>query len=221
MKIAVLDDENIYSDKIAEIIHMHYPYDIINTYKSAEDLIHSDKAYDLLLVDIEMPEMDGITFVKSYASLFQDILFITSHDRYIFDAFLPNVRGYVVKDQMKDTLIPRIQQIKNQRDNIINFHTDLGIFPISADHIQYFYTEDTFVYVITLTKKYSLTCRSLKQLPINYQDYFLVSRNCLVRTSNILELLKSTASIRMKNKDIIKVSRRNWKALVEAFTRGG
>ena len=221
MKIAVLDDERIYIEKISTLIHEYFPYDSIDTYTSAADLIHRGKAYDLLVLDIEMPETDGITFVKNYASLFQDILFITSYDKYIFDSFLPNVRGYIVKDRMEDVLIPKICQIKNQRATIIQFHTDLGILPISSDHIQYFYTEDTFVYLVTFTKKYSLTYKSMKQLPIDYTHFFYASRSHLVQITNISELQKTTTSIKMKNKDVIKVSRRNWKSLTEAFARSG
>ena len=97
MKIAVLDDEKIYRDKISEIIYKNDPFAAVDTFASTAELLHSNTAYELLLLDIEMPETDGITFVKNYASLFQDILFITSYDKYIFDSFLPNVRGYIVK----------------------------------------------------------------------------------------------------------------------------
>lgn len=221
MKIAVLDDEKIYRDKISEIIYKNDPFAAVDTFASTAELLHSNTAYELLLLDIEMPETDGITFVKNYASLFQDILFITSYDKYIFDSFLPNVRGYIVKDRMEDVLIPKICQIKNQRATIIQFHTDLGILPISSDHIQYFYTEDTFVYLVTFTKKYSLTYKSMKQLPIDYTHFFYASRSHLVQITNISELQKTTASIKMKNKDVIKVSRRNWKSLTEAFARSG
>lgn len=221
MKIAVLDDEKIYRDKISEIIYKNDPFAAVDTFASTAELLHSNTAYELLLLDIEMPETDGITFVKNYASLFQDILFITSYDKYIFDSFLPNVRGYIVKDRMEDVLIPKICQIKNQRATIIQFHTDLGILPISSDHIQYFYTEDTFVYLVTFTKKYSLTYKSMKQLPIDYTHFFYASRSHLVQITNILELQKTTTSIKMKNKDVIKVSRRNWKSLTEAFARSG
>lgn len=221
MRIAVLDDEKTYSDQVRSIIHSYYPFDIIDTFNNADDLINKDLVYDLLVLDIEMPEMDGITFVKNYASLFPDILFITSHDSYVFDAFLPNVRGYIIKDQMNEAFIPKLQQIKEQKENMIAFNADLGILPVLTEHIQYFYTEDTFVYLITLTSKYSLTYKSLKQLPINYDDYIYVSRSCLVRTKSILKIKKTTKSIEMMNKDSIQVSRRNWKALIEAYTRGG
>ena len=221
MKIAVLDDEKIYRDKISEIIYKNDPFAAVDTFASTAELLHINTAYELLLLDIEMPETDGITFVKNYASLFQDILFITSYDKYIFDSFLPNVRGYIVKDRMEDVLIPKICQIKNQRATIIQFHTDLGILPISSDHIQYFYTEDTFVYLVTFTKKYSLTYKSMKQLPIDYTHFFYASRSHLVQITNISELQKTTTSIKMKNKDVIKVSRRNWKSLTEAFARSG
>ncbi len=221
MKIAVLDDEKIYRDKISEIIYKNDPFAAVDTFARAAELLHSNTAYELLLLDIEMPETDGITFVKNYASLFQDILFITSYDKYIFDSFLPNVRGYIVKDRMEDVLIPKICQIKNQRATIIQFHTDLGILPISSDHIQYFYTEDTFVYLVTFTKKYSLTYKSMKQLPIDYTHFFYASRSHLVQITNISELQKISTSIKMKNKDVIKVSRRNWKSLTEAFARSG
>ncbi len=219
MKIAVLDDESIYIEKISTLIHEYFPYDSIDTYTSAADLIHRGKAYDLLVLDIEMPETDGITFAKNYAPLFNSILFVTSFDRYVFDSFLPNVKGFVVKDQINERLIPEIQKIKSERENNILFNTEVGVVTVPCSYIQYFYTEDTFVYLVTLTKKYSLTNKSLKQLPINYNDYFFVSRSHLIKITNVLNLLKHTGSVEMKNRDIIKVSRRNWKYLIDAFMR--
>lgn len=219
MKIAVLDDESIYIEKISTLIHEYFPYDSIDTYTSAADLIRRGKAYDLLVLDIEMPETDGITFAKNYAPLFNSILFVTSFDRYVFDSFLPNVKGFVVKDQINERLIPEIQKIKSERENSILFNTEVGVVTVPCSYIQYFYTEDTFVYLVTLTKKYSLTVKSLKQLPINYNDYFFVSRSHLIKITNVLNLLKHTGSVEMKNRDIIKVSRRNWKYLIDAFMR--
>lgn len=219
MKIAVLDDESIYIEKISTLIHEYFPYDSIEPYTSAADLIRRGKAYDLLVLDIEMPETDGITFAKNYAPLFDNILFVTSFDKYVFDSFLYNVKGFVVKDQINERLIPEIQKIKNERENTVKFNTEVGVVTVPCSYIQYFYTEDTFVYLVTLTKKYSLTNKSLKQLPINYNDYFFVSRSHLIKTANVLNLLKHIGSIEMRNKDIIKVSRRNWKALIDAFMK--
>ena len=116
-------------------------------------------------------------------------------------------------------MIPEIQKIKSERENNILFNTEVGVVTVPCSYIQYFYTEDTFVYLVTLTKKYSLTNKSLKQLPINYNDYFFVSRSHLIKTANVLNLLKHIGSIEMRNKDIIKVSRRNWKGLINTFMK--
>lgn len=219
MKIAVLDDEKIYCDKISEFIHMYFPYDSIDTYTRISDFIDTEKTYDLLLLDIEMPEMNGITFVKTYGSLYPDILFITSYDRYVFDSFLPNVKGYVVKDQMNEMLIPRIQQIKDQRNSMIIFHTKSGDISVLSNHIQYFYTENTFIYLVTLTNQYALTYKTMKQLPIHYCDYFYINRSHLVRIKSILSFVKTTSSIKMLNKDVLKVSRRNRKELIQVIMK--
>lgn len=149
MKIAALDDEKIYRERIIGICKCYFPGDMIETFDHAAALIHKGKVYDLLLLDIEMPETDGITFVKNYGNLFRDILFITSYDKYVFQSFLPNVRGYVLKKQMDKVLIDEIRKIKKQRKDVMLFHTDFGEIEISKEHIQYFYTEDTFVYLVT------------------------------------------------------------------------
>ena len=61
----------------------------IYTYYSGQDITRSDLKYDIVFMDVEMPEMNGIEACHMLAEANPHTLFvmITSHDQYIDDAF--------------------------------------------------------------------------------------------------------------------------------------
>ncbi len=220
MRVAILDDEAVYAEKMKELLKSHFPDMLIDIYQRGGYLINTKQAYDLLLLDIEMPDSNGITFAKQYSSLFDHIIFITSHDECVFDAFLPNVRGFVVKDQTEEKLIATIHRVIEEAKKTLSFSTDIGNITIREDQIQYFYTEDTFIYLITMKQRYSLTYKSLKQLSLNADKFMYINRHHVINLTNVCNIQKAKNSVRMMNGDVIKVSRRKWKALITAYTKG-
>src|ERR1700751_4168311 len=61
----------------------------------ALEVIKKEKP-DLLLLDVEMPEMSGIDFIKTFRDIPQVIL-ITSKRDYAAEAFDFNVTDYIIK----------------------------------------------------------------------------------------------------------------------------
>ena len=65
----------------------------------------SDNSVDLLLLDIDMPDMDGLTFAKRIREFDKTvpIIFITAFSQYALDAYDVHPAGYILKpfDQAK------------------------------------------------------------------------------------------------------------------------
>ena len=66
MKIAILDDEIYYCNKIEKLIHENKLLETctIDKYTKPIDFINRTKHYDILFLDIDMPEIDGIALSK-------------------------------------------------------------------------------------------------------------------------------------------------------------
>ena len=99
MQIAVCDDEKEIRDMFAEKIGMLYPEADLSLYRSGEELLLSDKAPDILLLDIQMPGKNGMETAKELRRKNKKaiIIFVTALDDYVFQAFDVGAFHYLVK----------------------------------------------------------------------------------------------------------------------------
>lgn len=66
---------------------------------------------DLLILDIEMPELSGIQLVKSMKEV-PAVIFVTSHTGYAVDAFDVEAIDYIIKPVATERLIRAIDKVK-------------------------------------------------------------------------------------------------------------
>ena len=71
---------------------------------------------DLLLLDIEMPGLDSITFLKSLKEV-PSVIFITAHRKFAVEAFEVNAVDYLLKPVSFDRFLKALNKLKPQ--NII------------------------------------------------------------------------------------------------------
>jgi DNA-binding NarL/FixJ family response regulator len=83
---------------------------------------------DLLLLDLSMPKLNGISVVKDVRKLFPDmkILALTIHesDQYVLEAFKAGVNGYCIKDASRDELLVAIESVMQGKTYISPGITD-------------------------------------------------------------------------------------------------
>lgn len=105
-KIAICDDNsvdvNYISGLVKEWARMRQKQTVINTFPSAEAfLFHytEQKDYDILLLDVEMGEMDGVSMAKNIRRDNQSvqIVFITGYSDYIAEGYEVAALHYLVK----------------------------------------------------------------------------------------------------------------------------
>jgi len=70
---------------------------------------------DVILMDIQMPELDGVAATKTILAEFPRakviILTMYRQDRYVFEAIKVGARGYLLKDADADDLIEAIRRV--------------------------------------------------------------------------------------------------------------
>lgn len=77
-----------------------------NSESLCADICEDGRVFDLILLDIEMPGLDGMALVERIAPLLPQVrvIFITSHREYAIDAFALNIFRYVPKDELEKRL---------------------------------------------------------------------------------------------------------------------
>lgn len=108
MVIGICDDENVIRDKIEKICineTKKYCEDVvIQKYSDGREVLEKD--FDILILDIEMEDVDGIAVKNYFQKRKKDtiIIFVTSYNEMMSQAFGVNVMGFVTKSYLDNQL---------------------------------------------------------------------------------------------------------------------
>lgn len=118
ISIAIVDDQQMYKDKIAMVLKTNFDNIKIFTYDSVYNIT---QPVDLLLLDVFMPDIDGIDFSKQNRDI--RVIFVTNNDTRIKEAFGSNVYGYVSKDNLEKELIVKVTEVIDilKKDTYVQF----------------------------------------------------------------------------------------------------
>lgn len=107
MRIAVCDDEEFYRDELSKMITVYGNETgqklILDTWESGIALLDAvkggDKDYDIIFLDIEMPELSGMEAGEELRRMGKNmaLCFVTSFNEYALNAYQIDAIGYVVK----------------------------------------------------------------------------------------------------------------------------
>jgi two-component system response regulator AlgR len=168
---------------------------------------------DVVLLDIQMPEMDGLTCAQYLRQLEPSpaIVFCTAYDQHALDAFKSHAEGYLLKPIMQQELQQVLDQLtkltqaqvshleqKEDMDNQEQRHqiaakTYRGVELVPVENIYYFLADQKYV---TVRHKNGsvLIDETLKDLELEFGHQFIrIHRNALVSVHYLegLELINS------------------------------
>ncbi len=119
----------------------------IRTYHDGQDLADDYRAaFDILLLDIQMPGLDGMKTAAQIRELDENviIIFITSTSQYAVQGYLVDALGYVLKpvsylafSQLMQKALRKLASGKSHSDDLVA-NTSAGAVRIGLDRILYF-----------------------------------------------------------------------------------
>lgn len=123
LNVAVCDDEtnaiDIISASVKKIFASRGIETATDVFKNAAELWQTlqNQAYNLVLLDINMPGMDGIELGKKIATLkgSPDIVFVSSNSDRVFDTFAVNPFGFVRKSNFVGDLASVVDRYAAQK----------------------------------------------------------------------------------------------------------
>jgi len=117
MRVLIVDDEPL---AIANLEHMLATIEGVSVVCSAKNGLAALHAYearkpDLLLVDVDMPGMDGLSLVRELKQHgAPQIIFVTAFDRFASKAFDVDATDYVLKPVDRDRLADAIERARQR-----------------------------------------------------------------------------------------------------------
>lgn len=200
----ILDDEPLARDVLLQYSRQ---CDCLNIIGSAENAIEAAeiikaKQIDLILLDINMPEVSGIDFLQSLkpAPL---IIFVTAHPQYAVAGFELQVVDFLLKplryerflqaiNKAKDTFLFKSKSEREQldeSDNYILIKADSELHRLHLDDIEYIEALADYVRIHTLDKRL-VTLQTMKKMEekLPKEKFIRVHRSYIVGLNKIKSL---------------------------------
>ncbi len=119
MRIAIVDDKQPNRVSLQEKLNFLKDIEVVFLAANGEDFLNRIKAekqsLDVVLMDIDMPIMNGIEAVNIAASLYPETKFLMltvfDDDDKIFEAIKAGAIGYLLKDENVDKIVDALWQI--------------------------------------------------------------------------------------------------------------
>ena len=116
-RVIIAEDHQLFRDGLKAMLLGREDLEVVG---EAEDGLAAiamvkKKKPDLLLLDLSMPRLSGVSVVKEVKRLFPEIivLALTIHesDQYVLEAFESGVNGYCIKDASREELLVAINSV--------------------------------------------------------------------------------------------------------------
>lgn len=121
--IAIVDDKRLLRNSLSEQLQYNQPIEVLFTAENGIDFLKQMEERPknshplVVLMDIEMPEMDGLETVLISKEIYPDIQFLMltafSEDEKIFEAVKAGASGYLLKDEKISKIVSSIFELLN------------------------------------------------------------------------------------------------------------
>lgn len=207
MKLLIADDELPARERLARLVEkLEIPgIELLAAVTNGREAVDycQQNPVDVVLMDIRMPEMDGLqaAAILSEESIPPAVIFTTAYDQYALDAFEASGAGYLLKPIKQQALNDALQKLwqlnraqlsqtqlnqtqLNQTQFILGSYRGAKVRE-AVDKVIYFQAEQKYVVAHTADKTILMDV-PLKALEAEYVDKFVrVHRNALVAREKI------------------------------------
>jgi len=240
IKTILLDDEPDAIKLLQLQIDKNCPnVEIIGTFTNPKLAIQSIKKTppDLLLIDVEMPNLNGFDVLEKLMPIDFSIIFVTAFNQYAIRAFKYNAIDYLVKpidiSELQNAIEKASQRtrISEMELKLLKQHrlektidkiavsTQNGIHFIDLKDIIMAESKNNYS-VLTLSNKSSFTIsKTLKELQeILEESHFLrIHRQYIINLNELLHFNKTDCLLTLKNNINVPVARNKKDTLIEMY----
>lgn len=117
IKILIADDQELIRESLKIILSTNNEFEVIDTVGSGKEVVESIRRHipDIILMDVRMPDMDGVQCTKFVKEVYPEIKVIVlttfDDDEYIFSALKYGASGYLLKGVSLDELTSAIKTV--------------------------------------------------------------------------------------------------------------
>lgn len=235
----IVDDEKNAREALQKMILRYFPEDLevlalASSVKEAVDRIKETKP-DVVFLDIEMPEENGLHLFKYFDSLSFDVVFTTAYQQYAINAIKYAALDYILKPVTQADLAATIKRLYNkdkisrktfaQIEALINnlnvdsetftkvaFPTKDGFELERIRNILYCEADGNYCKIFTITKNYIYVSKPLKHVSemLPEESFSRIHKKYLINLNYLKSFSRTDGGfVTMDTGDILPVSTRN------------
>jgi two-component system NarL family response regulator len=117
IKILISDDHPVVREGLSAMLSREKDMIVLGEAKNGREAVQlaAELSPDIVLMDLRMPEMDGVEAIRQIKSLYPDIqlIILTTYDddEYIFKGIEAGARAYLLKDAPREKLFQAIRAV--------------------------------------------------------------------------------------------------------------
>lgn len=117
VRLLLADDHRIFRQGLRELIERKTNFQVVGEAATGREVIDQIRVLkpDIVLLDIQMPELDGVAVARHLAQTHPDvkIIMLTMYrqDQHLFEAIKAGARAYLLKDADAEELIDIIDRV--------------------------------------------------------------------------------------------------------------
>ena len=225
LKIAICDDEKVFLEEAYECCKRYFnKKDIeceISVYSEGNELLNAD-AYDIVLLDVEMPNVNGID-IKNYIEKQRQntrIVFISGYPEAMPDAFGDNVSGFLVKPLDEAKFEKKMDEVldKIMRDNrFILCDTGEENIKVYINDIAYIKAEGRYSRIFKNNGTDLLVTKSISEYEKEVCDELVRCHKSIVVNLEYVKAVKT--AVKLKNGTEIPIGRTLKDSVKEKYDR--
>ncbi len=236
MNCIILDDEPLALLKLTEYIRQ-IPFLTLEKAcmeTSEAKLLLEEKTIDLLFTDINMPDMNGVEFIRTLAQP-PLVIFTTAYPSFAIDGFKLNAVDYLLKpfefedclraaekaQKMKSLNLSKPHPIEPSSADTLFIKSDYKMIRIDTDSIKYIESMSEYVRIYAEGRdKPIITLCSMQKLETRLPSHFIrVHRSYIVNLQKIKEI--SRLRIRFDDKKLIPIGENYKERVMNYIVRHG
>ncbi len=117
MKVLIADDHPVVMEGLSAMLSRQPDIEVVGEAENGKECVEKTRKLrpDIVLMDLRMPEMDGVEAMRQIAATNPEVRFIVlttyDNDEYIFKGIEAGARAYLLKDSPREELFKAIRAV--------------------------------------------------------------------------------------------------------------
>ena len=224
IRILLLDDTLADLKKLSQSLQQEMQQqDIecyIDEYSNSLDAAIYNESYDVYFLDIDMPDLDGISVAKRIRQLHKDalLIFVTNHNNLVFKSFEANPFQFIRKNEYENDFHSCMQLLLErllEPNQYYSFQFHGDVVMVKVKDIIYFekFKNELYMYTLQDTYRYRENL-SYVEMQLNHPLFLRTHNSYLVNLDHVKQLTEKFAIVDQGN---IPISRTKYKEIKEKY----